>query len=330
VRPATSEDYMTLMTAVAPGGGCPRWHEFLAVVTAGDAELQTFLQDVCGYALTGSTREEMLLFLHGGGQNGKSVFIRTIAGVLGDYHTTAAMETFVDSPYERHPTDMARLRGARLVTAAETEQGRYWAESKIKLLTGGDKIAARFMRQDYFEYVPQFTLMIFANHRPSLKSVDDAIRRRIRLVPFMVKIAEDKRDRELAEKLKAEWPGILAWMIEGCLRWQRDGRLRVPKVVATATDEYLATEDAVSRWLEDCCIRNRSAVTLLAELYKSWSGWAERNGEVVGSAKRLAQELASRGFERRRTMLGYELSGLKIAIDVAADEGGQDPDGIFA
>jgi putative DNA primase/helicase len=319
---------MTLMTAVAPGGACPRWHEFLDVVTGGDAELQKFLQDACGYALTGSTREEILLFLHGGGQNGKSVFIKTIAGVLGDYHMAATMEMFVDSPYERHPTDMARLRGARLVTAAETEQGRYWAESKIKMLTGGDRIAARFMRQDFFEYTPQFTLMIFGNHRPSLKSVDDAIRRRIRLIPFTVRIAEDKRDKELADKLKAEWPGILAWMVEGCLRWQRHGLL-VPDVVKAATDEYLATEDAISRWLDDCCSRDQTEATLLADLYGSWSGWAERSGEGIGSAKRLSQELTGRGFAKRRTKFGYELIGLKIKVDVALDEESKNPDDLF-
>ena len=162
------------------------------------------MQRVFGYALSGDTSAHALFFLFGTGANGKSVTIDTVAGILNDYHRTAAIETFTASSVERHPTDLAGLRGARLVTAVETEEGRRWAESRIKTLTGGDKIAARFMRQDYFEFSPQFKLVIAGNHKPGLRSVDEAIRRRFHLIPFTVTIPPASRDPQLREKLKAE------------------------------------------------------------------------------------------------------------------------------
>src|SRR5262249_4902153 len=149
-----------------------------------------------GYALTGLTIEHALFFLYGTGANGKSVLMSTVAGILGSYHRTAPIETFTASTSERHPTDLAGLRGARLVTAVETEEGRRWAESKIKALTGGDRIAARFMRQDFFEFTPQFKLVIAGNHKPGLRSVDEAIRRRFNLVPFTVTIPKAERDEK--------------------------------------------------------------------------------------------------------------------------------------
>ena len=243
-RTHSPEDYITRLAAVSPGGECPTWHAFLDRVTAGDKELQSFLQRVAGYSLTGITTEHALFFLYGKGANGKSVFVNTIAGILADYHKTAPIETFTAAHGDRHPTDLAMLRGARAVTATETEEGRKWAESRIKALTGGDRISARFMRQDFFEYTPQFKLIIAGNHKPGLRSVDEAIRRRFNLVPFTVTIPPDERDPKLTEKLKAEWPGILQWMVEGCLEWQRIG-LAPPKVVAEATAAYLEAEDAV-------------------------------------------------------------------------------------
>ena len=168
------EDYCTKVAACDPGGECPLWWEFLERVTDGNQDLESYLQRVVGYCLTGLTSEHVLFFLYGTGANGKTVFINTIAGMMGDYAVTAAMEMFLASHGERHPTELAMLRGARLVVASETEDGRRWSEAKIKALTGGDKIAARFMRQDFFEFTPQFKLMIAGNHKPSLRSVDEA------------------------------------------------------------------------------------------------------------------------------------------------------------
>ena len=297
---------MTKITAVAPNGACPLWRKFLNRIFAGDAELIAFVQRVAGYTLTGSTREHAMFFGFGTGANGKSVLINTISGILGDYHRTAAIETFTASKFDRHPTDLAGLRGARLVTAIETEEGRRWDEAKIKTLTGGDRIAARFMRQDFFEYVPAFKLVIAGNHKPSLRSVDESMRRRFNLLPFTVTIPPEDRDRDLPEKLKAEWPGILHWMIQGCLEWQRIG-LAPPQAVRDATAAYLEAEDAVGAWIEECCQCGPQAWASRSTLFAAWNRWATNAGEYVGSQHRFIQALETRGFvpERKRTGRGF-------------------------
>src|ERR1700677_5153855 len=257
-RPHIPEDYFTKITAVGPRRDCPRFIAFLDRITDGDCELVAYIQRVLGYGLTGITREHALFFGYGTGANGKSVLLSTAAGILGEYNKTAPIETFAATNGDRHPTDLASLRGARLVTATETEEGRRWAESRIKQLTGGDTVAARFMRQDFFEYRPAFKLIIAGNHKPSLRSVDEAIRRRFHLIPFAVTIPLEERDGELTEKLKAEWPGILAWMIEGALQWQTEG-LGTPKAVREATEAYLEAEDAIAAWIDDKCERDLEA-----------------------------------------------------------------------
>jgi len=186
--------------------------------------------------MTGVTTEHVLFFLYGTGANGKGIFLRTLAAIWGDYAVTASMDVFTEGKYERHPTELARLRGARLVIAQETEKGRHWNESRLKALTGGDKITARFMRQDFFEFTPQFKLMIAGNHKPSLKTVDEANRRRIQMIPFTVTIPEAERDLNLFNKLKPEWPGILRWALNGCLEWQRLGLAPPPVVRDTPTN----------------------------------------------------------------------------------------------
>jgi putative DNA primase/helicase len=300
LRAAEPTDYMTKITGCAPGGDCPRWRKFLARVTDGDADLQDFLKRLVGYALTGCTQEHGLFFLYGLGANGKSVFIVTVSGILGQYHRTTPIETFTASNVDRHPTELADLRGARLVSAVETEEGRRWAESKIKSLTGGDKISARFMRQDFFEFTPQFKLLIAGNHKPGLRSVDEAIRRRFHLVPFSVIIPAAERDSQLTEKLQREWPGILQWAIDGCLEWQRVG-LRPPKAVTAATEAYLEAEDALVTWMDECGERDPSAWQSRTQLYASWIGWAEKNGEYAGSRKRFLQNLETRGLTPARS-----------------------------
>ena len=310
MRPHRPEDYLSKITAVAPGGACPKWRAFLHRVTDGDDALIAFLQRVFGYALTGLTIEHALIFLYGTGANGKSVFVNTISGIHRDYH--AAIETFTASNVDRHPTDLAGLRGARLVTAVETEEGRRWAESKIKSLTGGDKIAARFMRQDYFEFTPQFKLLIAGNHKPGLRSVDEAIRRRFHLVPFTVAIPPDERDETLTERLKQEWPGILSWAIEGCLSWQEIG-LRPPDAVLKATAKYLEAEDALAAWIEDATLRdNPDAWTQSSGLFASWTGWATRAVEHVGTMKRFAQNLEARGLAPERRSHGRGYLGIEL------------------
>lgn len=308
--PHDPQRYITKITAVAPGGACPRWRQFLGEITGGSEELQRFLQRIAGYALTGSVLEHALFFFYGTGGNGKGVFLNTLSKILADYAEVAPMETFVATHGERHPTDLAGLRGARLVTSQETEEGRRWAESKIKALTGGDPITARFMRQDFFTFTPTFKLVIAGNHKPGLRGVDEAIRRRFHLVPFTVTFKD--RDTSLPDKLHAEWPGILAWAIEGCLAWQRDG-LAPPPVVLEATQTYLGEEDAIARWIADCCILDANAFGESKRLWPSWQRWASEAGEFVGSQKRFGMALEAHGFKPGSTGSSRGYRGVQLA-----------------
>jgi P4 family phage/plasmid primase-like protien len=280
----------TKITAVGPASDrdaiSPLWSRFLREITGGDVELQAYLQRAVGYCLTGSVREHALFFAHGSGGNGKGVFLNTVAAILGDYATVASMDSFTVTCTDRHPTDMAMLRGARLVTAQETEEGRRWAEARVKALTGGDPITARFMRQDFFTYRPQFKLFVAGNHKPSLSNIVDAIRRRLHLIPFTFKPA--RPDRDLPEKLKPEWPAILSWAIRGCLEWQRVG-LAPPPAVVEATAEYFAEEDAVGRWVEERCRCDANATATTHDLFADWRDWCANTGEHVGTEKRFAK-----------------------------------------
>jgi putative DNA primase/helicase len=266
----------------------PIWTAFLDRITNNDPELAKFLQRYIGYCLTGEIREHVFLFAYGKGANGKGVFLNTIAKIFGEYATVADMATFIDSKSDRHPTELAKLRGARLVVAQETQQGRSWDEAKIKAITGGDKQTARFMRQDFFDFYPTFKLFIAGNHKPTLKNVDEAMRRRLLLVPFTVQIPLAERDIHLTEKLEAEWPAILRWAIDGCLEWQRIG-LAPPKIVTDATAEYFAAEDGFGQWLEDEC-------EAVGALFESWTAYSTKGGNVAGSAKNFAEMLANRGM----------------------------------
>jgi P4 family phage/plasmid primase-like protien len=310
---ARREDYCTKIAAVAPADiASPIWRAFLNRITAGDVELQRYLQRMAGYCMTGETSEHVLFFLYGIGANGKSVFISTLRGIWGDYARAAPMTTFMASHTDQHPTDLAMLRGVRLVVVQETEVGRQLAEAKIKSITGGDPVMARFMRQDFFEYTPQFKLVIVGNHKPALRNVDEAMRRRIHLVPFTVTIPPEERDKELFEKLKPEWPGILRWAVEGCLEWQRIGLVPPPAIIA-ATDEYLAEEDALARWIEECCDTSKHRWGIGAKLWSSWKAWSAANNEWTGTRKEFAQALKERGFTptKRQEVRGYNGLDLK-------------------
>jgi len=302
-HPPDPRDYITKRTACrcAPAGTPrPLWTAFLERITDGNAELQGFLQRYLGYCCTGFTSEHVFVFAYGTGANGKSTFINTIAAIFGDYATVADMSTFIASKVEHHPTDLAKLRGARLVVAQETQRGRRWDETKIKALTGGDKITARFMRRDFFDFVPTFKLFIVGNHKPRLGSVNEAMRRRLLLVPFTVQIPQDERDARLAEKLKAEWPAILRWCIDGCLEWQRVG-LAPPAIVRDATDVYFADHDTLQQWLDDCAQDAAQTVFIrTSTLFSSWKLWCEERNLKSGSANVLSEALADRGYKKGR------------------------------
>jgi putative DNA primase/helicase len=206
------------------------------------------------------------------------------------------------------------------VTAVETEEGRRWQESRIKTLTGGDCISARFMRQDFFEFRPQFKLLIVGNHKPSLRTVDEAIRRRFNLIPFSVTIPKEERNPELGNKLREEWPGILQWAIEGCLAWQRDG-LSPPDAVKRATSDYLSDEDSIAAWLGECCEIGAAYSESPGRLYASWKVYAERAGEIVGSLKAFGPKLEARGFGPPRRSSGKRFyEGVRVKPEAQSSQ----------
>lgn len=306
MRPARREDYITKLTGCVPaepGTPSPLWSRFLAEATAGDGGLQRFLCQIAGYCLTGTTTEHALFFVHGPGGNGKSLFLTIVGAMLGGYATTAAMDTFTASQSDRHPTDLAKLNGPRMVAASETEEGRAWAESRIMALTGGDQISARFMRQDFFEFTPQFKLVIVGNHKPVLRNVNDAAKRRFNIIPFLHKPA--KPDFELEAKLKGELPAILRWALDGCLDWQANGLVR-PAVVTEATAEYFTEQDSVSQWISECCdTGGRDVSDTTANLFKSWTDYALANGEKPATTKWFNQAIARLGAEPVKDTPGH-------------------------
>lgn len=313
------EAYQTRISSVAPGGDCPTWRRFLDEATGGDVEMQAYLQRIAGYCLTGSVREQAFWFIYGPGGNGKGVFINTLRRILGEYAQVAAADMFTERKHDAHPTELAGLQGARLVVAQETEEGKRWAEARVKMMTGEDPISARYMRQDFFEYMPQFKIIIAGNHKPGLRNVDEAIKRRLRLIPFEIKPAV--KDATLPARLWDEAPGILQWAIDGCLEWQRGG-LRDPERVLAATTEYLEQQDVLGNWIEECVqIPARGAIRR-GDLYRSFKNWAEDAGEYVLPQKRFITAMESRGHVAR-TLKGvavYDGIGLK-----STDDGWGDP-----
>jgi putative DNA primase/helicase len=311
IRSHRAEDYISQITSCGVGGDCPVWIEFLKRITCGDELLQAYLRRVFGYALTGSTKEHALFFLYGSGANGKSVFIGVLAGILHTYHRTAAMQTFIASTGDQHPTDMAGLVGSRAVTASETERGRSWDENKIKTITGGDEVSARFMRGDFFEYVPQFKIIIAGNNKPRLKSTDEAIRRRFNLIPFLATIPPEERDLDLGAKLAAEYAGILKWAIDGCLEWQRIG-LNPPPVVRAATEEYIKSQNTVSNWIEERCETSYGLRAFSNELYADFKQWTHNTGEESLKQADFNKALEELEYSKKRSSIGIVWDGLKL------------------
>ncbi len=296
---AHREHWITKHTAITPapaGTTAPLWSSFLNRIFDNDQELISFIQRAAGYALTGHTSEHKLMFAYGTGSNGKSVFLNTLFGIMADYARRAPAQTFLDSVNDRHPTDLAGLHGARLVVGSELPAGKAWNESIVKDLTGGDVITARKMRQDFFEYTPQFTLFIAGNHQPSFQGIDEAIRRRVVLVPFTQTIPEAERDPALPEKLKAEWPSILRWMIDGAIAWQQQG-LGVPQSVRAASDEYLDFEDTLGEFIGEHLERAPGKKATTAAIFERFSVWQRQNGIAkTWTKKAMTQALRERGF----------------------------------
>jgi P4 family phage/plasmid primase-like protien len=315
IGPHDPAQLMTKCTAAAPGHveECPQWRLFLDRVTGNDPLLEAYLKRCAGYWLTGLTTEHAMWFLYGTGRNGKGVFLNTLTRIMGDYAMTASPDTFTADGHGKHLTVLARLQGARLVVSQETEEGVPWAEARIKSVTGGDPITANYMRQDPFTYLPNFKLAIAGNHKPSLKSVDQAIRARLNLTPFTVTIPASERDPGLSEKLWEEAPGILAWMLEGCWDW-RHSRLAPPAKVTEATEEYFDAEDLTGIWLGECCDRtNPNAAVASSLLFECWCWWATGQGERSGTQKAFNQTMERHGFVKKHQNTGKMFLSIRLA-----------------
>jgi len=284
----------------------PIWLSFLDRVMGGKADLIEFLQRAVGYSLTGNTREQCLFVLHGTGSNGKSSFLDTARAFLGEYAEQADPKTFEVKKSDTVSNDIARLKGARLVAASETESGGRLAESLVKQMTGGEPLTARFLHREFFTFRPEFKVWLATNHKPVIRGADNAIWRRIRLVPFDVVIPPEERDKDLLQKLRGELPGILAWAVRGCLAWQRDG-LREPESVLSATAEYRAEMDVLGEFFEERCHFDGRSWAFSSELYKEYLGWSEGSKEYQMSRRTFGMSLTERGLRRKQDGYGRQI-----------------------
>lgn len=282
-----------------PQAKAPIWEAFLDRVMDRNARLIGFLQRLAGYCLTALTVEQVLAFLYGTGRNGKSVFINTLQYVMGDYARSTRPETLMVKHGNDIPNDIAALVGARLVATIEIDEGARLAESLVKQLTGGDKVTARFLYGENFDFRPTFKILMAGNHKPVIRGTDLAIWERILTIPFTVTIPAEERDKQLPEKLEREAPGILAWAVHGSQEWQRIG-LDPPQEVRTATEEYRGEMDVLAQFLDDCCEIEAAAVTPASALYERYTDWCKASGERQWSQQLFGRRLGERGFERDR------------------------------
>lgn len=296
---------------------CPLWIKFLNQIFDDDQELIGFVQRAVGYTLTGSTREQVLFFLHGTGANGKTVLLSVLLHLLGDYGTQARAETLMVNKFKDGSSaspDIARLRGTRLVSVSEVEEGQQFAESLVKQMTGGDLLTARYLYGKDFTFKPNFKIWLAGNHKPIIKGDDYAIWRRIRLIPFDVTIPGDQQDRELVPKLIGEAPGILNWAIAGCQQWLRDG-LQPPEVVNMATNEYRDEMDVMRMFINDRCVLGSDKHVAASTLYECFKQWSEENIGWVMKQQKFGRKLREHGFRKERTARGNHYFGIGLLID---------------
>lgn len=312
VRDHDPDDYITMLSPVVynPAAKCPRWESFLARIFNGDQDLISFMQRAVGYSLTGDMSEQKLFFAFGTGANGKTVFFETIRYVMGDYAGKAPTEMLMQQQYNQIPTDVADLRGKRFVVASEVDDGRRWAEARIKDLTGGDTMKARRMREDFFEFRPTHKLWVFGNHKPTLRGTDAGIKRRLRIIPFVVQIPKEEQDPlgQLLATLRGEASGILNWALAGYQRWWEAG-LGSPAAIDEATQDYFDDNDILLNFIRECCVELRGVSTNGQDLWKKYHGWCDSQG---------IRSLATKGFYRVLEEKGYTKrvgTGNKTVID---------------
>ncbi len=317
LREHRRNDLITKLSPVRfdPDATCDQWDQFLVDILP-DPRVREFVQRAIGYAFTGQTVEQALFIFWGLGANGKSTFIETMMTLFGDYALKTPADTLLARRDTGIPNDVARLKGARLVSAVEMEEGKKLAEIRVKELTGGDTISARFMRGEWFDFRPMCKIVIATNHRPTVRGTDYAIWRRIRLIPFTVTISENERDPRLAEKLQDELPGILNWAIQGCLAWQRDG-LKPPSAVVSATKEYRESEDQVGEFLRDRCVVGEGHRVTKAALHRAYADWC--GGEGVLGPRQFTARLRERGVEDKRTSSAWGWVGVGLLSQLEGD-----------
>jgi putative DNA primase/helicase len=314
LRDHRREDLLTKMagTDYHANADAPLWMATFERVLPSPA-LRAFFKKLCGYAITGDVSEHILAVLYGTGANGKSTILNTLLEAAGDYGMQAAPDLLV-AKKGAHPTEVADLFGKRLVASIEVEDGRRLAESLVKQLTGGDKVRARRMRQDFWQFDPTHKVFMAVNHKPEVRGTDTAIWRRIRLVPFTETIPPSEQDRKLPEKLRHELSGILAWAVEGCLEWQREG-LQAPEEVRKATGQYRSEMDVIGAFLQDECEIAAEHKESFTALYKRYEEWCEEGGERAETRRKFNARLKERGrFEARRSGPGgaNEWHGLRL------------------
>lgn len=322
LRPHNRADLITKLAPVTfdPTAAAPTWSAFLARIMAGDAELVDLLQRIVGYCLTGSTRERLFFIAHGQGDNGKSVLTQVVAAMLGDYAMRTPIETIMERRDAGIPNDVARLRGARFVYASESERNARLAVARVKdFASGGDRITARFMRAEFFEFEPTFKLFVHTNHRPRINDSNKAIWNRLRLLPFDVTIPKAEQDTTLAERLRLELAGILNWALTGCLRWQAEG-MTMPAKVAAANAAYRLESDDVGRWLAECCVVDPQATVVSRAAQESFRAFT---GAEKVEPRSFAGELRERGFRDKHAKAGTTWRGfrLKTAEEIPGDDG---------
>ncbi|MDX5923249.1 phage/plasmid primase, P4 family [Bacillus cereus group sp. BfR-BA-01033] len=282
---------------------CPEWLKFLDQIFLGDQALVEYMQRLIGYSLTGDISEQIMMFLVGGGSNGKSTFINTIKDLMGDYGKQAKSDTFIKKKESGANNDIARLVGSRFVSAIESEEGEKLADSFVKQITGGEPVLARFLRQEFFEFIPEFKVFFTTNHKPIIGGLDEGIWRRVKLIPFNLSLPAHKRDKRLPEKLSLEMPGILNWAIEGCMKWQQDG-LKEPKVVAEATGKYKDDMDILAPFLDEVCYveerENESIMIEAKELYNVYERWCFNSGERSLGNRSFYRMLETKGFGKTK------------------------------
>lgn len=314
LQPHSPSDLVTKLSPVTydPLAACPNWVRFLEDITDGDAEIIGYLQRAVGYSMTGKTSEHALFMLYGAGCNGKTTFVEALRHVFGEYAKTADFSTFMQQKSSSGPrNDLAMLCGARLVTATESDDGNHLAESFVKQITGGDTVTARFLYGEHFEFDPQFKLWLSTNHKPNIRGTDDGIWRRIRLIPFTVRIPDEKIDRSLPEKLKSEASGILRWAVEGLGQYLARG-LDEPECIKNATAEYRHDEDEIGRFIQARCSTTNSARIPARALYSAFKSWAAQNAESVVDERKFAKSMTERGIKSTRLTAGKFWEGISL------------------